>query len=341
MQEIQPAPPVPVDPQQYQQFPQSDLPVPQSFVSLVPAPHPDPSLPPDSASHMHVPMPPPLFQQSMEPSGISMHLPISSLPPAPDASNAMDVVHPVSSQSGSPGVIPDLSTQSAMYGMDPRLAGLEAVDPSHPLLSSPSANSASTSASHASSPSLTGVTPSYSAGSSSLASALDHVGTTRSRSGSVASPPNLTASGSDMGFPSAGSGPPTTVHESGFQFPPPGFEDPMQTSNEPVQDVPGGAHLMVLGDMLKKCVSSFCSFDIAIETACPSPCLSVASPGLQTPAVKRAPWVRVVARPRSFLCSRKMYSLSLNSLRPCSWATQQPLGLRVTPLAQDLHRHSA
>ncbi|PIL23957.1 hypothetical protein GSI_13708 [Ganoderma sinense ZZ0214-1] len=138
-----------------------------------------------------------------------------------------------------------------MYGMDPRLAGLEAVDPSHPLLSSPSANSASTSASHASSPSLTGVTPSYSAGSSSLASALDHVGTTRSRSGSVASPPNLTASGSDMGFPSAGSGPPTTVHESGFQFPPPGFENPLQTSNEAVQDVPGGAHLMVLGDMLK------------------------------------------------------------------------------------------
>ncbi|KAI1795920.1 hypothetical protein LXA43DRAFT_1164107, partial [Ganoderma leucocontextum] len=138
-----------------------------------------------------------------------------------------------------------------MYGMDLRLAGLEAVDPSHPLLSSPSANSASTSASHASSPSLTGVTPSYSAGSSSLASALDHVGTTRSRSDSVASPPNLTASGSDMGFPSAGSGPPTTVHESGFQFPPPGFENPLQASNEPVQDVPGGAHLMVLGDMLK------------------------------------------------------------------------------------------
>ncbi|TBU50725.1 hypothetical protein BD309DRAFT_944553 [Dichomitus squalens] len=57
-----------------------------------------------------------------------------------------------------------------------------------------------------------------------------------------------------MGFPTGGSGPSTT--QSGFEFPPPGFENPLQTTNsEPVQDVPGGAHLMVLGDMLKKCVS--------------------------------------------------------------------------------------
>ncbi|PIL23956.1 hypothetical protein GSI_13707 [Ganoderma sinense ZZ0214-1] len=97
MQEIQPAPPVAVDPQQYQQFPQSDVSVPQSFVSLVPAPHPDPTLPPDPASHMHVPIPPPLFQQSIESAAaipISMHLPITSLSPDPDAVNAMDVVPP-------------------------------------------------------------------------------------------------------------------------------------------------------------------------------------------------------------------------------------------------------
>ncbi|KAI0664859.1 hypothetical protein C8Q70DRAFT_904129 [Cubamyces menziesii] len=138
-----------------------------------------------------------------------------------------------------------------MYGMDPRLTNIDAVDPSHPLLSSPSATSASTNASHASSPALTGVTPSYSAGSSSLASALDGMGVARSRSGSAASPAHLTGSGSDLGFPSSGSGPSGGAHETGFQFPPPGFENPMQASNDSVQDVPGGAHLLVLGDMLK------------------------------------------------------------------------------------------
>ncbi|KAI0780987.1 hypothetical protein BD413DRAFT_464005 [Trametes elegans] len=138
-----------------------------------------------------------------------------------------------------------------MYTMDPRLTSIDAVDPSHPLLSSPSATSASTNASHASSPALTGVTPSYSAGSSSLASALDGMGVARSRSGSSASPANLTGSGSDLGFPSSGSGPSVVAHESGFQFPPPGFENSMQTNDDSMQDAPGGAHLLVLGDMLK------------------------------------------------------------------------------------------
>ncbi|KAI8998678.1 hypothetical protein BD414DRAFT_407224 [Trametes punicea] len=138
-----------------------------------------------------------------------------------------------------------------MYGMDPRLTNIDPVDPSHPLLSSPSATSASTNASHASSPALNGVAPSYSAGSSSLASALDGMGVARSRSGSAASPAHLTGSGSDMGFPSSGSGFPGSAHENGFQFPPPGFENPLQASNDSMQDVPGGAHLLVLGDMLK------------------------------------------------------------------------------------------
>ncbi|KAI0637021.1 hypothetical protein C8Q77DRAFT_1049727 [Trametes polyzona] len=154
-------------------------------------------------------------------------------------------------QQGSPGVLHDLSSQAGVYSMDPRLTSIDAVDPSHPLLSSPSATSASTNASHASSPALTGVTPSYSAGSSSLASALDSMGVARSRSGSAASPANLTGSGSDLGFSSSGSGPPTTTHESGFQFPPPGFENPLQASNDSMQEAPGGAHLLVLGDMLK------------------------------------------------------------------------------------------
>ncbi|RPD66085.1 hypothetical protein L226DRAFT_542753 [Lentinus tigrinus ALCF2SS1-7] len=137
-----------------------------------------------------------------------------------------------------------------MYGMDPRLTTLDSVDPSHPLLSSPSATSASTGASHASSPALTGVTPSFTTGPSSLASALDNNDAARSRSGSAASPANLTASGSELGFSSSGSRPSTTGHESGFQFPPPDFENSIE-SDEAMQDVPGGAHLMAIGDMLK------------------------------------------------------------------------------------------
>lgn len=251
MQEIQSAPPVAVDPHQYQYSPAD----PQTFVSLVPATHPDPPIPQEPAVHMHVAMPPTLFSQQLDPTSaaMSMHLPMSSFPTPADTITSMDVVAPPLPQADSPGSISDLHAQAAMYGMDPRLTSLDSVDPSHPLLSSPSATSASTGASHASSPALTGVTPSFTTGSSSLASALDHNDAARSRSGSAASPANLTASGSELGFPSSGSGPSTTGHESGFQFPPPGFENPMQ-SDEAMQDVPGGAHLMAIGDMLKKCV---------------------------------------------------------------------------------------
>ncbi|KAH9901336.1 hypothetical protein C8Q73DRAFT_241602 [Cubamyces lactineus] len=258
MQEIQSTASADCDLQQYQQFQPSDPQ--QAFANIVPSSHSDPtSLTQDPATHMHVSMPS-LFPQhvdSVSAVPMTMHMSMSSLSSSSeDLSAAMDVMAapPPSSQAPSPGVIPDISSQSGMYGMDPRLTNIDAVDPSHPLLSSPSATSASTNASHASSPALTGVTPSYSAGSSSLASALDGMGVARSRSGSAASPAHLTGSGSDLGFPSSGSGPSGGAHETGFQFPPPGFENSMQASNDSVQDVPGGAHLLVLGDMLKKYV---------------------------------------------------------------------------------------
>ncbi|KAI0721726.1 hypothetical protein C8T65DRAFT_631012 [Cerioporus squamosus] len=237
MQEIQSAHQVAVDPHQYhQQYSPAD---PQAFVSLVPAPHPDPSMSQDPAVHMHVAMPPTLFSQQHDPASagpMNMHMPMSSYPPSADAITPMDVLAPPPTQSSSPGAILDLQSQATMYTMDPRFASLDNVDPSHPLLSSPSATSASTGASHASSPALTGVTPSYTTGSSSLASALDHNDTTRSRSGSAASPANLTGRAPSW---------------SGFQFPPPEYETPVQSDNESMQEVPGGAHLMAIGDMLK------------------------------------------------------------------------------------------
>ena len=254
MQEILPAPPVLADPQQYSHFTTNDNPIAQTFASLVPAPPPDPTLPSDPATQMHTTITPPLFSQPLDPAvvAMSMQMALDSLPTSDGT--AMDVLA-APPQTGSPGALSDLAAQAAVYGIDPRIATLDTIDPSHSLLSSPSANSASTGASHASSPALTGVAPSYTTGSSSLASALDSVGATRSRAGSAASPGNLTALGSDLGFPSAGSGPPTTGHGSGFDFPPPDFENSVQTSSN--EDAPpGGAHLLVLGDLLKKCVST-------------------------------------------------------------------------------------
>ncbi|CDO68325.1 hypothetical protein BN946_scf184799.g52 [Trametes cinnabarina] len=257
MQEIHATSSADCDPQQQftQQFQTSDLQV-HSFSSLVTSSHSDPSpLSQDPAIHMHVSMPS-LYPQHVDPSSavpIAMHLPMSSLPTSEDLSSAMDVVAPPpDSTSASPPMLSDLPTESSMYSMDPRLTNIDPVDPTHPLLSSPSATSASTNPSHASSPALNGVAPSYSAGTSSLASALDGMAVARSRSGSAASPAHLTSSTSDLGFPSSGSAPPGSAHGSGFQFPPPCFEDPLQAQNDSsMPDVPGGAHLLVLGDMLK------------------------------------------------------------------------------------------
>ncbi len=218
-------------------------------------------MPQDPAVHMHVAMPPTLFSQQLSQqldpasSVMDMHMSMSAYPPPADSMSSMDVLAPPPPQSASPDSLLDLQTQAAMYTMDPRFASLDTVDPSHPSLSSPSATSASTGASHASSP---GVTPSYTTGPSSLASALDNNDTTRSRSGSAPSPANLTAS-SELGYSSCGSGPSTTGHESGFHFPPPEYETPVQSDSETMQDVPGGAHLMAIGDMLKKCVSAHSS----------------------------------------------------------------------------------
>ena len=255
MQEILPAPSVILDPQQYSQHHSAnDASVSQVYASLVAAPPPDSTLPSDPAVHMHSTITPPLFAQPILPSTVSamsMHMSMDSLSSS-DATVAMDVMAPPQPPSGSPSTIPDLSAQAAVYGIDPRIATLDTIDPSHSLLSSPSANSASTGASHASSPALTGVAPSYTTGSSSLASALDSLGTTRSRSGSAASPGNTTTLGSDLGFPSAGSAPPTSSHASGFDFPPTGYENSMPTTKAE-EGPPGGAHLMVLGDLLKKC----------------------------------------------------------------------------------------
>ncbi|KAL6298210.1 hypothetical protein BKA93DRAFT_744557 [Sparassis latifolia] len=163
----------------------------------------------------------------------------------------MDILstHPPAGQT-SPGLLSDFPPPNPSFGVDPRLTSLDGLDGSHQLVSSPSATSSSTGPSHAPSPAMNGMGSSYSVGSSSLASALDGMAA-RSRSGSSASPANLTSSTSEIGFSSGGSGPSTSSHDSGFQFMS-GFENtPPQPAEENSQDVPEGAHLLVLGDMLK------------------------------------------------------------------------------------------
>lgn len=120
--------------------------------------------------------------------------------------------------------------------------------------SSPATTSVSSYTSHTSSPAIPGLNSSYAVAPSSIASALDSMGLplSRSRSGSSASPGHLVATGVDLAFPSSSSGPPTSSQGSGFQFPPSDFDGPTSTDSEGSSDMPGGPHLMVVEDMLKK-----------------------------------------------------------------------------------------
>lgn len=242
-----------LDPQQYQQFQSTD--VAQHFAPMHPPSHPDVPLT-TTASHMHAQLSS-LYQAAEIDAGNAVHIPmqmaLSNLPPPP-ASHAMDVTPVSQSAENASTVIADFSPPNGAFAVDTRLGGLEALDSSTQVLSSPSATSSSTNPSHASSPALNGVASNYSGGSSSLASALEGMGVTRSRSGSSASPPNLTSTNSEFGFSNSGSGPSTSAHDPAFQFPLPSFDSPQSAGGgkEGSPDVPGGAHLMVLGDLLKK-----------------------------------------------------------------------------------------
>ncbi|KAI0321664.1 hypothetical protein OF83DRAFT_1168298 [Amylostereum chailletii] len=118
--------------------------------------------------------------------------------------------------------------------------------------SSPGGASASSYASNPSSPAIPGVNPGYSIQPTSIASALDNIGLpdARSRSASSASPGHL-GPGVDLVTPSTNSGPPTS-QSSGFHFPPSDFDGTSNNGGDGSFEIPGGPHLMVVGDMLKK-----------------------------------------------------------------------------------------
>ncbi|KAI0797969.1 hypothetical protein C8Q75DRAFT_709520 [Abortiporus biennis] len=164
---------------------------------------------------------------------------ISALPPST-----------LSERAPAPGTIPDFQAVQASFQQDHGMNGLESMEPTHQILSSPSATTASTNASHASSPALNGMSGGFIMGTSSLASALDDMGASRSRSGSSASPGLLASGSSDLTFSSGGSGPPTA--DSSFSYPAGNvYDHTFAARREDSPEEPGGAHLMVLGDMLK------------------------------------------------------------------------------------------
>lgn len=167
-----------LDPQQYAQFSPAEL----NFQSVMS--HQDVSLPP---GHIQTPVPS-MFPPDLDHNG---SMPMDMQIPSADVS-AMDVI---------PAPLPERVFGSGMLSDFPGQAGpsFQQEQP-HQLLSSPSATTASTSVSHASSPAMNGMVPAYAIGSSSLATALDG---SRSRSGSSASPGRLSHHSSDFGFSAA------------------------------------------------------------------------------------------------------------------------------------------
>lgn len=206
LQDVQNTTPPALDPQQYAQYQSAEL----TFSSVIT--HAEGSIAPGHTSHL----PPPV--SSMFPPDLDHTNSLSmamQLPPA-DVS-AMDVMPaPLPERAFGSGMLSEFPGQPGpSFQQDPQMNGIESHDPSHQLLSSPSATTASTSASHASSPAMNGMVPAYAIGSSSLATALDGP---RSRSGSSASPGHLSNTSSDIGFSSNGSLPSTTTRESTFAF---------------------------------------------------------------------------------------------------------------------------
>ncbi|TFK55132.1 hypothetical protein OE88DRAFT_1732399 [Heliocybe sulcata] len=160
----------------------------------------------------------------------------------------MDTLHntSLSERGPAPGFIPDFPSRNGFFNGDGQM-GM-----SLGTHSSPSVSTVSSNQSHTASPAVNGMGPGFSMGTSSLASALDGLSVPGHHTEPSISPGNLAGSIADLGFGSAStSGHPTSNPEGGFQleFPPTAFENTVSKESSP--DVPGGPHLMVVGDILK------------------------------------------------------------------------------------------
>lgn len=104
--------------------------------------------------------------------------------------------------------------------------------------------------SHTSSPSApSGANnPAFAGMSTSLAHAFNAI------MASSAPPTSFQNTPSDLAFPSAGGNNLSPQHPSGFHFPPLDLDNRPPARADPTPDVPGGPHVLVLEDILKKCV---------------------------------------------------------------------------------------
>lgn len=238
-----------IDPQVFHSFQPNDA----QFSPLMGSSHSDPSLS-VGPTHINPQQLSNMYQSELEHANnlpVSMQMSMSALSGPSADMNRMEMAPPQThpDPSAAPALLStDFATHSS-FAADHGMSHMENVDINHSLLSSPSTTTCSNNPSHASSPSLNGVATSYMIGSSSLASALNESGLSRSRSGSSASPSLLTAASSEVGLSSGGSGPPTS--DPSFTFPP-GHERTFASSKESSPDSSGDPHLLVLGDMLKK-----------------------------------------------------------------------------------------
>ena len=211
LQDVQNTPPPAIDPQQYAPYQPTDLDYPSVLA------HQEVSIAPGRGPHLQQPLS--ANVQSMYPPDHpgSLAIPIPSADVSP-----MDVVSASlsSSDAFANAMLSDFSDQTAgsAFSQDPQMNGIETLEAPHQLLSSPSATTSSTSVSHASSPAMNGMVPTYtSMGTSSLATALDG---SRSRSGSSASPGHLSNTSSDIGFGPTAAVPPPPAHDNAFAFQP-------------------------------------------------------------------------------------------------------------------------
>ncbi|KAH9934724.1 uncharacterized protein B0H18DRAFT_485663 [Fomitopsis serialis] len=235
----------PLDPQSFFQTNGSA----SAFPSMMSSSQVDSTVTATSVTHVN-PQMTTLYQSDMDPThAISLphELSLGNLPSRSLDVSAMDVVSAASADAAAAhGLLTNYSSQNTSFTLD-HINGLDAVDVAR-LASSPSATTVSTNPSHASSPAVNGMAPSFSTTPSSLVSALNGVEARRSRTESSGSPPDLLSSGSELGFSTTSSGPATSSLDPGFPYPP---YDAARHAKEDSPEQGGSPHLFTLGTMLK------------------------------------------------------------------------------------------
>lgn len=250
----------PFDPQSFQQF-QTDGSA-AGFLAMMSPSQVNGTVSATPVTHVH-PQMMTLYQPEMDPAhAISLppDLSLGNLPPRPPDGSAMEGVSTTAvDAAATQELLAEYSSQNTSFTLD-HINGLDGVDAAR-LASSPSATTVSTNPSHASSPAVNGMAPSFSATPSSLVSALNGVDVPQSRTESSGSPPELLSSGSELGFSSTSSGPATSSLDPGFPYP---LYDASPRAKEDSPEQSGSPHLFTLGTMLKKSVI-FSMFLDAVE----------------------------------------------------------------------------